>query len=61
MWDPTPETIAVRRLVDVWGRTFTLAFFPGVSEEALARCYYGMSVDAENLGRMQKILKERMT
>lgn len=50
----------MQRLVNTWGRGFALKFFPGVDETALARCYYGMSVDPEQLTKIQKVLKERM-
>lgn len=60
-WAPSPETTAVRRIVDVWGRDFTLKFFPGVAEDELARCYYGLAVDGAALVAIKKVLKERMT
>ena len=60
-WSPSPETLAVRRLVDVWGRDFTLKFFPGVAETDLARVYYGMPVSPEGEQAIKKVLKERMT
>jgi hypothetical protein len=60
-WNPSPETIAVRRLVDVWGRDFTLKFFPEVPEAQLARCYYAMPVSPEAFAGIKKVLKERMT
>lgn len=60
-WNPSQETLAVRRLVDVWGRDFTLKFFPGVAEHELARCYYGLSVWGPALEMIKKVLKERMT
>jgi hypothetical protein len=60
-WNPSEETLAVRRLVDVWGRDFALKFFPGVPEDALARCYYAMPVEPAALEGIKKVLKERMT
>jgi hypothetical protein len=59
-WEPSEETLAVRRLVDVWGRSFALKFFPGVAEDALARCYYGMPIEPGALAGIKKVLKERL-
>jgi hypothetical protein len=60
-WEPSEETLAVRRLVDVWGRSFALKFFPGIAEHELARCYYGMPIEPAALAGIKKVLKERMT
>lgn len=60
-WNPSEETTAVRRLVDVWGRDFALKFFPKVAEADLARCYYAMPIEPAALEGIKKVLKERMT
>jgi hypothetical protein len=60
-WQPSEETLAVRRLVDVWGRDFALKFFSHVNEADLARVYYGMPIDTAALEAIKKVLKERMT
>jgi hypothetical protein len=60
MENDSEEHIALRRLVDTWGRKFAIAFFVHVSEDDLARCYYGLPIDAGALAKIQKVLKERM-
>jgi hypothetical protein len=56
------EQHALRILLDRWGREFVLAFFIAakVAEDDIARCYFGLEVEAEALTRIQKHLKERM-
>jgi hypothetical protein len=45
------------------GRDFTLAFFKSanVSEETIARIYFGHTVPSDELDRVKRVLKERMT
>jgi hypothetical protein len=56
------ETIAIRNLVGARGGAFAIAFFKAanVTEETLARLYYGQEVPAEELERIRKVMKERL-
>lgn len=56
------ETIAIRNLVGARGGAFAIAFFreAQVSEQTLARLYYGYEVAPEELERIKKVMKERL-
>lgn len=57
----SPEQTALRRTLEQRGRDFTLAFFRGVNEDALARVYHGVEVDEEEFERLRAIMRERLT
>jgi hypothetical protein len=55
------EQFAVRNLASR-GRDFVIAFFKDadVTEHELALVYHGMPIEPEPLGRIKKVLAERM-
>lgn len=61
MAENVDEQVAIRGLMNR-GRKFTIAFFTTaeVTEDDLARVYYGWPVGAPALERIKKVLRERM-
>jgi hypothetical protein len=60
--DFNTEQHALRILFDRWGRGFVIAFFIAakVTEDDIARCFFGLEVEPDALGRIKAHLKERM-
>lgn len=56
------EQRAIYRLM-ARGRDFTIAFLKdaNVSEDTLAKIYYGQPIPVDELERVKRVLKERMT